>query len=40
MLLHPDGAQFVAVQGALKPLGDADIKYAEQSVGAGIPTTR
>jgi large exoprotein involved in heme utilization and adhesion len=35
VLLHPDGAQFVAIQGALKPLGEADIKYAEQSVVGG-----
>lgn len=35
VLLHPDGAQFVAVQSALKPLGEADIKYAEQSVVGG-----
>jgi hypothetical protein len=35
VLLHPDGAQFVAIQDALKPLGEADIKYAEQSVVGG-----
>ena len=35
VLLHPDGEQFVAIQEALKPLGEADIKYAEQSVAGG-----
>ena len=35
VLLHPNGEQFVALQGALKPLGEADIKYAEQSVVGG-----
>jgi hypothetical protein len=35
VLLHPDGAQFVAIQDALKPLGEADIKYAEQSIVGG-----
>src|SRR5436190_17342694 len=35
VLLHPDGSQFVAIQQALKPLGEADIKYAEQSVAGG-----
>jgi hypothetical protein len=29
VLLHPDGAQFVAVRGALDKLGPADYKYSE-----------
>jgi hypothetical protein len=35
VLLHPNAEQFVALQGALRPLGEADIKYAEQSVAGG-----
>src|SRR5262249_53267890 len=35
VLLHPDGAQFVALQGALKPLGNADFKYSEQTIAGG-----
>src|SRR5438128_118093 len=35
VLLHPSAEQFVALQGALRPLGEADIKYAEQSVVGG-----
>jgi len=35
VLLHPSGEQFVAVQDALKPLGEADFKYAEQSIAGG-----
>jgi hypothetical protein len=32
VLMHPDGEQFVAVQGALKQFGEADYKYAERTV--------
>ena len=35
VLLHPNAEQFVAVQDALKPLGEADFKYAEQSIAGG-----
>jgi len=35
VLLHPSAEQFVAVQDALKPLGEADFKYAEGSVVSG-----
>jgi hypothetical protein len=35
VLLHPNAEQFVALQSALRPLGEADIKYAEQSVAGG-----
>lgn len=35
VLLHPGAEQFAAVQDALKSLGEADIKYAEQSVVGG-----
>ncbi len=36
VLLHPDGAQFVAVKGALDQLGVADYKYSEGSVFEGV----
>jgi len=32
VLMHPDGEQFIAVQGALKQFGEADYKYAERTV--------
>jgi hypothetical protein len=32
VLMHPDGEQFVAVQGVLKQFGEADYKYAERTV--------
>ena len=32
VLLHPNGEQFVAVQGALNRFGEADYKYAERTV--------
>ena len=35
VLMHPDGEQFVAVQGALKQFGEADYKYAERTVVGG-----
>ncbi|MEO8286679.1 MAG: hypothetical protein ABI670_09610 [Chloroflexota bacterium] len=35
VLLHPDARQFMEVQNALKPFGDADIKYAEQTIAGG-----
>lgn len=35
VLLHPDGVQFAAVQGALAQFGDADVKYAEATIAAG-----
>ncbi len=35
VLLHPDAEQFVALQSALKPLGEADMKYAAQDVAGG-----
>jgi hypothetical protein len=35
VLLHPDAEQFVALQSALKPLGEADMKYAAQDVVGG-----
>jgi hypothetical protein len=35
VLMHPDAAQFVAVQAAFKPLGDADYKYADAVVFEG-----
>jgi hypothetical protein len=35
VLMHPDAAQFVAVQEAFKPLGEADYKYAEAVVFEG-----
>lgn len=38
VLMHPDAAQFVAVQGAFKPLGEADYKYADAVVFAGTQT--
>jgi hypothetical protein len=38
VLMHPDAAQFVAVQGAFKPLGVADYKYADAVVFEGTQT--
>ena len=38
VLMHPDAAQFVAVQGAFKPLGAADYKYADAVVFEGTQT--
>lgn len=35
VLMHPDGEQFVAVQGALKQFGEGDFKYAEGTVAEG-----
>ena len=35
VLLHPDGEQFVAVQNALKPFGEADYKYAGETAATG-----
>jgi hypothetical protein len=35
VLMHPDGAQFVAVQEAFKPLGQADYKYADAVIFEG-----
>jgi hypothetical protein len=32
VLMHPNGEQFVAVQGALRQFGEADYKYAERTV--------
>jgi hypothetical protein len=32
VLMHPNGEQFVAVQGALAQFGEADYKYAERTV--------
>jgi hypothetical protein len=37
VLLHPNAEQFVALQGALRTLGNADIKYAEQSISGEEP---
>jgi len=38
VLMHPDAAQFVAVQDAFKSLGAADYKYADAVVFEGTQT--